>query len=85
MKKKVAVIIMILVFTFILSNVSMGHTYYRPNECHPLRICAYALHPVGVALEYGIGRPLHWLVSQKDLRIIFGHNVNEEDVYFEWK
>ncbi len=85
MKKKVAILIMILAFTFIASNVSMGHTYFRTNECHPLRLCAYALHPIGTALEYGVCRPIHWLVSRKHLRIIFGHNVNEDDKYFEWK
>ena len=45
---------------------------------HPLRIVAYAVHPVGVALDYLIFRPAHWLVSQPVLSTIFGHDIDEE-------
>lgn len=45
---------------------------------HPLRIAAYLVHPVGVALDYMIFRPAHWLVSQPVLSTIFGHDVDEE-------
>ena len=40
---------------------------------HPVRIVAYVLHPVGVALDYGIVRPFHWLVTREPWRTIFGH------------
>ena len=43
---------------------------------HPLRIVAYVLHPIGVAIEYLILRPAHWLVSQEPMETLFGH---EED------
>jgi hypothetical protein len=39
----------------------------------PLRIVAYALHPVGVAIDYLIMRPAHWLVMREPAKTIFGH------------
>jgi len=45
---------------------------------HPLRLAAYLLHPVGVALDWLIFRPAHYVVSQPVLSTIFGHDVNEE-------
>ena len=41
---------------------------------HPLRIVAYVLHPVGVAIDYLIMRPAHWLVSQEPMKTVFGHD-----------
>ena len=45
---------------------------------HPLRVVAYALHPVGVALDWLIFRPAHWVGSQPGLSYLFGHDVDEE-------
>jgi hypothetical protein len=39
---------------------------------HPVRIAAYALHPVGVAIDYAIVRPSVWVVRQEPFRTIFG-------------
>lgn len=39
---------------------------------HPLRIIAYALHPVGVILDYAILRPAYWLGSHEPLRTLVG-------------
>jgi hypothetical protein len=47
--------------------------YDKSMAGHPLRIVAYALHPVGVAIDYLIMRPAHWLVSQEPMKTIFGH------------
>ena len=41
---------------------------------HPLRIVAYVLHPVGVAIDYLIMRPAHWLVSHEPMKTVFGHD-----------
>jgi hypothetical protein len=50
---------------------------YDPKRAgHPLRIIAYVAHPVGVALDYLILRPAHWIGSHEPFRTIFGH---EED------
>lgn len=40
---------------------------------HPVRIAAYLLHPVGVALDWLIVRPAHWVVEREPFRTIFGH------------
>jgi hypothetical protein len=51
---------------------------YDPQRAgHPLRIVAYALHPVGVALDYLVFRPAHWLVSREPLRTVFGHEKDD--------
>lgn len=47
--------------------------YDREEAGHPLRILAYALHPIGVLLDYGIMRPCHWLGHQPGLKVLFGH------------
>jgi len=46
---------------------------YNPQEAgHPLRVAAYVVHPVGVALDYLIMRPAFWVGSQEPFRTIFG-------------
>ena len=45
---------------------------------HPLRVVAYVVHPVGVALDWLLFRPAHWVVSQPVLSHVFGHDVDEE-------
>jgi hypothetical protein len=47
---------------------------YEPLRAgHPLRLVAYALHPVGVILDYVVCRPLYWISSHEPLRTLFGH------------
>lgn len=40
---------------------------------HPLRILAYAAHPVGVIVDTLIFRPAHWVVHHEPFRTLFGH------------
>jgi len=47
--------------------------YDRDKAGHPVRIVAYALHPVGVVLDVLIMRPAHWLASHQPIRYIVGH------------
>jgi hypothetical protein len=70
------------------ANTAEAHVYDRDDSDHPLRIVAYALHPFGMAVEYGILRPIHWLVSQPTADKIFGHEPDREKeagTYFEFK
>ena len=47
---------------------------HDPTEAgNPVRIVAYVLHPVGVAFDYLVMRPAHWLVNREPFRTIFGH------------
>lgn len=40
---------------------------------HPLRIVAYGLHPIGVALDWILVRPAVWVVRHEPFRTIFGY------------
>ena len=65
--------------TLLAAALSVGATSaradrYNPAEsAHPLRIVAYALHPVGVLIDTLIFRPAHWFVHQEPMATLFGH------------
>jgi hypothetical protein len=47
---------------------------YDPQRAgHPVRIIAYILHPVGVAVDYLLLRPAHWVGHHEPFKTIFGH------------
>jgi hypothetical protein len=47
---------------------------YDPTYAgHPVRIIAYIVHPVGVALDYLLFRPAHWVGMHEPWKTIFGH------------
>lgn len=51
---------------------------YDPQRAgHPLRLVAYVLHPIGVAFDYLLMRPAHWVVHHEPLLTIFGHEEEE--------
>ena len=52
---------------------------YDDSQAHPLRLAAYAVHPVGFALEWLVTRPIHAIVSQPDLQRVFGHQSHRWD------
>lgn len=52
---------------------------YDDSQAHPLRIAAYVVHPVGYALEWLVTRPIHALVSQPELKNVFGHKPHSWD------
>ena len=52
---------------------SAGAGEYDPRASgHPLRIAAFALHPVGVLLDYMIFRPAWWVGQREPFRTLFG-------------
>ena len=55
------------------ASPSRADDYDKKASGHPLRIIAYVLHPVGVAIDYLLLRPAHWLGSHEPLKTIFGH------------
>ncbi len=70
------------VVVVVLSLAAPASAYfdqYDDDEAHPLRVAAYALHPVGYTLEWLIFRPLHALVSQPELEPVFGHTPHGWD------
>jgi hypothetical protein len=66
-----------LLLALVLPGAARADDYDPQRAGHPLRIVAYVLHPVGVALDYLIFRPAHWLGSHEPLRTIFGHRTDE--------
>jgi hypothetical protein len=49
---------------------------YDPQRAgHPVRIIAYAAHPVGVILDLLIFRPAHWVGSLPGVDKFFGHEL----------
>ncbi|RJP67228.1 MAG: hypothetical protein C4532_14960 [Candidatus Abyssobacteria bacterium SURF_17] len=63
-----------------LAQPALSHELKPEEAGHPLRIAAYALHPVGYVLYNGILRPAHALISKPGAREFFGH---KEDP-FQW-
>jgi hypothetical protein len=61
-----------------LASAAAADEYDARRAGHPLRMAAYALHPIGVALDWLLFRPAHWAVSQPVMSHIFGHDVDEE-------
>lgn len=54
-------------------SVASAHVYDRDDSDHPLRYVAYAVHPIGMAVEYTVLRPIHWLVSRPAVAPWVGH------------
>jgi hypothetical protein len=54
-----------------------AHDAYDDSQSHPLLLASYALNPVGVALEWLVTRPIHFVASQPKLETIFGHKPHE--------
>jgi hypothetical protein len=48
--------------------------YDSDRAGHPLRILAYLAHPLGVAVDYIVLRPVHWIGTHEPFATIFGHD-----------
>ena len=66
-------IFLALVLLTTIPTAALADEYDDDSAGHPLRIIAYVLHPVGVAIDYLILRPAHWLVSTEPMKTVFGH------------
>ena len=57
-----------------------GTTRYDPLRAgHPLRIIAYALHPIGVIADTLVFHPAWWLGTHEPLRTLFGVEIVVDD------
>ena len=59
------------------STTARAHDAYDDSESNPLRLVAYAVHPIGWMMEWLAFRPLHFMVSNPGLERIFGHVPHE--------
>ncbi len=68
-----------MLLALVIATPLLGASHARADEYdpqragHPVRIIAYILHPVGVAVDYLILRPAHWVGSREPFKTIFGH------------
>jgi len=85
MSKKLAVALAVVVLASVAAP-SMAHRYRRNADDNPMRLIGYVAHPVGLALEYAIFRPVHWLASQSCFDIVMGHRSykSSDHTHFEW-
>lgn len=66
----------------VLAHDTHVNDKYEDEIMHPLRFAYYAVHPVGFAAEWLIGRPFQYIISRDGLRNIFGYRgINEEAAY----
>lgn len=84
MYQKLILTTLIILVMVVLTSTVAAHSYNTRTSDHPLRYITYAVYPVGVAGEYLVLRPIHWIVSRPVLCKIFGHKPKPEDKYFEW-
>ncbi len=86
-KSILAAILLACALTLAAPNRAEAHEYDRDDSDMWLRYVAYVAHPIGIAAEYAILRPIHWVVSRPNLDIVFGHRVTEDISYnyFEWQ
>lgn len=57
--------------------IGRAHDAYDDTQSNPFRLAAYALNPVGYAIEWMVMRPIHFVVSQPKLERVFGHTPHE--------
>ena len=57
--------------------IGRAHDAYDDTQSHPLQLIAYAIHPIGYAIEWAVMRPIHFVVSQPGTERVFGHTPHE--------
>jgi hypothetical protein len=65
--------VLVLVLALSLAPAARADDHDPKRSAHPVRIVAYALHPIGVVLDFLIVRPAHWIVEREPFRTLFGH------------
>ena len=65
-----------------LPAAALAGDEYEDTQAHPLRVAAYAVHPVGVLLEWVVFRPIHLLTSASpETEYVFGHRPHGIDEF----
>jgi hypothetical protein len=62
----------------VMDSTSLVYTDYAAGAAlndHPLRWVAFALHPVGQGLDYGVNRPVYSLVGK--MPYLFGYTSED--------
>lgn len=62
-------------FVLALAATPVAADDHRPERAgHPLKVVATILHPIGVAIDYLIFRPAHWLANREPVKTLTGHD-----------
>lgn len=84
MKKVITLVVLAAILTLATPGNVAAHDYQKSSD-NPIRVLVYPIHAFGTMLEWAIFRPIHRFVSAPHMRILFGHTVNENDIYWEWE
>ncbi len=57
------------------ASTSTAEPYSPQRAGHPVRILAYVLHPVGVAFDWLLFRPAHWIGGFEPFRTLSGRDL----------
>ncbi len=86
MKTRLLVLAVLITAFMVTAIPASARDYMRGEDDCPVRIIAYAAHPFGVAADYIIARPVHWITKQIHLNKVFGNrDSNYEDKSFIWE
>lgn len=83
MKKILIIFLIFCFFTVVMAPASFADEYDTESAAHPLRFLGYVFHPIGVAFDYLLARPAHFLVHQKGLNTLFGYK-EDTDRFLKW-
>ena len=73
-------VVAVVAVVFLTAPLATANDYYDDfDDTHPLRIVSYPMHAAGYVLEWLVTRPIHALVSQRDLEPVFGHDTHAFD------
>lgn len=72
LRKKLAAALLVTALS-VSAGPASADEYDDSKAGHPLRIIAYILHPIGVAIDYLIMRPAHWIGSHEPIATLVGH------------
>jgi len=84
MKKLILAGLIVTIFLS-LASVTNAADYKRGQDDNPVLIASYIVHPIGMAAEYAITRPIHWITKQVNLNKLFGSKNTYEDNSFVWE
>ena len=80
MKRSIAALSLVALLALSGSAWAVPNDEYDDSQSYPLRVVAYLVSPIGVALEYVLFRPMHWVVSRNDTtETIFGHTSHGQE------
>lgn len=85
MRAKFILVGLLIAVFFVLTSIAGAADYKRGADDNPVLLLSYVVHPIGVAAEYLVTRPIHWITKQVNLNKVFGSKNISEDKSFVWE